>query len=162
MFGCCRQMQACWRQRKGLTVRLSESADISISWEMLCGCVTFSNQPKGWFICMRRNCEQREMSSGMFRLSVRTLSPLLHTRIFAPHSQTNAVFCGSSAGLNAQISLSDLNPNKTLGSCINDDRAGRHSGSTSRLCATLSFFSCDPGARINQLTINYVGQCVAG
>lgn len=29
------------------------------------------------------------------------------------------------------------------------------------MCHTV-FFSCGPGARINQLTINYVGQCVAG
>lgn len=59
----------------------------------------------------------------------------------APHRDLRTAFADKrcvvapARGLNAQISLSDVNPNKTLCSCISDDhagrQAGRHSGSTS-------------------------------
>lgn len=88
----------------------------------------------------------------------------------APHPDLRTAFADKrcvvapARGLKAQISLSDVNPNKTLCSCISDDHAGRQAGTAARpplVCHTV-FFSCGPGARINQLTINYVGQCVAG
>lgn len=69
----------------------------------------------------------------------------------APHRDLRTAFADKrcvvapARGLNAQISLSDVNPNKTLCSCISDDHAGRQAGRQAqrldlRLCATLSFF----------------------